>query len=450
MTVAGYGIDFGTTNSAISIAYDDAVEVVELEAESSLPTMLPSMVYLHRDSLRLAGTQSGETFMVTGRERHKCAACPLVYLTNGEADTNCRTYFRGGGCMDSRLLAGLKLDLADESFFGTHSWAVDFTVEDLVAVALRRLKSIADQACGSDVRRAVFGFPLAFPGTEGPEFGRRKGLAWARLEDAARLAGFEEVERLAEPHAAAIVEETESGTVLAVDFGGGTFDVAVIEFTPDSAEVTALQGAAMGGERIDADIFQTKVASALGLDATFSGTSGASLGMPVWMQNRFRSLAGVKHLVANNEVAVWMREHTPRPGGAGLAQLGELLYGGQAYAFYKAIEQAKIELASMEKTTISFHRPGINLDVDFTRTELDDIVSPYLIRVGKCIDRALDQADVSNGSLSYVITTGGSSQLTALQGYLSDRFGADRIKLRDPYNTVVKGLGFQAQGWWGR
>src|SRR5664280_835914 len=261
----------------ISIAYDDAVEVVELEAESSLPTMLPSMVYLHRDSLRLAGTQSGETFMVTGRERHKCAACPLVYLTNGEADTNCRTYFRGGGCMDSRLLAGLKLDLADESFFGTHSWAVDFTVEDLVAVALRRLKSIADQACGSDVRRAVFGFPLAFPGTEGPEFGRRKGLAWARLEDAARLAGFEEVERLAEPHAAAIVEETETGTVLAVDFGGGTFDVAVIEFTPDSAEVTALQGAAMGGERIDADIFQTKVASALGLDATFSGTSGASL-----------------------------------------------------------------------------------------------------------------------------------------------------------------------------
>ena len=71
--------------------------------------------------------------------------------------------------------------------------------------------------------------------------GQQQGLAWARLEDAAKRAGFDEVERLAEPHAAAIVEDTDDGTVLALDFGGGTFDVAVIEF----AGVTVRRGTSL-------------------------------------------------------------------------------------------------------------------------------------------------------------------------------------------------------------
>lgn len=448
MTVLGYGIDFGTTNSAISIAYDDRVDVVDVEPRSSLPTMLPSMVYLHRNRNRLAGTQAAENFMVTGRNRHSCSACPLVKLVNGEADTQCGTYRRGGGCMDARLLAGLKLDLADASFASTHSWAIDFRVDDLVAIALRRLKSLADTQSGADVRRAVFGFPLAFPGTGGREFDAQQGLAWYRLDDAAHAAGFDEVERLAEPHAAAIVEESDDGTVLAVDFGGGTFDAAVIEFGPDTAEVTALQGAAVGGELIDADIFRHKVADALGLHASFSGQSGAALSMPATMRRGFESLSRIKHLVNNNDVGVWLREHASMPGGAALTQLGELLYGGQAYEFYRAIEQAKIDLSSVDQTSISFHRPGIDVDVDFTRRELDGIVAPYLDHIEECIAVALERAQVADDELAYVITTGGSSQLASFQNFLAGRFGSEKIMVRDPYNTVVTGLGYDAQSRW--
>ena len=50
----GYGIDFGTTNSSIAIAYPDRVEVVSVEA-GTLPEVLPSIVYLHRDKNRAAG-----------------------------------------------------------------------------------------------------------------------------------------------------------------------------------------------------------------------------------------------------------------------------------------------------------------------------------------------------------------------------------------------------------
>jgi hypothetical chaperone protein len=448
MNAVGYGIDFGTTNSAISIAYPDAVEVVSAEPRAQLDTMLPSMVYLHRNALRLAGTQAAETFMVTGRDRHRCSACPLVIVANGLAETHCHTYSRGGGCMDSRLLAGLKLDLADESFQRTHSWATDFRVEELVATTLRRLKKLADEECGQDVRRAVFGFPLAFPGTEGSRYPQLQGMAWHRLVQAARQAGFDEIQQLAEPQAAAIVEDADEGTVLAVDFGGGTFDTAVIEFGADTAEVTALQGAAVGGELIDAAIFRTKVADALGLHATFAGQSEAALSMPAWMQRRFQTLAGIKHLVADNDVGVWLREHAAMPGGAPLTQLSELLYGGQAYSFYRTIEQAKIDLSVAQETSISFHRHGIDVELDFSRKELDAVAEPFLTQIDECIDRAVRQAGITDHELSYVVTTGGSSQLGAFQALLSDRFGGHRIKVRDPYNTVVTGLGYDAQSRW--
>ena len=61
-----YGIDYGTTNSSISIAYSDSVEVLELDSGAPLPSALPSISYLHRDGLLLAGTEAVEQFAITG------------------------------------------------------------------------------------------------------------------------------------------------------------------------------------------------------------------------------------------------------------------------------------------------------------------------------------------------------------------------------------------------
>jgi hypothetical chaperone protein len=85
----------------------------------------------------------------------------------------------------------------------------------LVAVVLRRLKRQADGQSGADVRRAVLGCPLAFPGSEGADYRRRQELAQQRLGQAATVAGFEQVELLWEPQAAAMVEDADEGTVLA-------------------------------------------------------------------------------------------------------------------------------------------------------------------------------------------------------------------------------------------
>ena len=112
MTVAGYGIDFGTTNSAIAIAYDDDVQVVNVEPTSQLTTMLPSMCTCTAIATDWPGRRQGSYVHDHWCEQTRLHALDLVTFQGGEADTLCRTYVRGGGCQDSRLLAGLKLDLA--------------------------------------------------------------------------------------------------------------------------------------------------------------------------------------------------------------------------------------------------------------------------------------------------------------------------------------------------
>ena len=98
---------------------------------------------------------------------------------------------------------------------------------------MRRLKIAADGATGANVRRVVLGHPVVFVGAEGLDYRQRQGMAEQRLQEAAAQAGFNEVVLLDEPAAAVINEDLPEGYALAADFGGGTFDVAVIKFAPD-------------------------------------------------------------------------------------------------------------------------------------------------------------------------------------------------------------------------
>src|SRR5207245_8069468 len=103
---------------------------------------------------------------------------------------------------------------------------------------------------------------------------------------------------LEEPAAVVIDEDLDEGIALAVDFGGGTFDVAIIEFHPDGGEVTALKGAAIGGELFDQVLFDSKVAPVLGLNQTFSNR-GHPRALPNWFRIGMSTLSGLKHLLSN-------------------------------------------------------------------------------------------------------------------------------------------------------
>jgi hypothetical chaperone protein len=424
----GYGIDFGTSNSAISVAYPDRVEVLALGPSRSAMT-LPSFVYLHRGGRRAAGDEAVRTFLKSGHEKTDCWNCALAPYG---WDTDCRQYRKGGGCNDARLLSGVKHDLAKVGFAGTNSWATDFTVGSLVAVVLRRLKNEAEAAVAEGARRLVLGHPVVFAGADPSNRAASDAEAFSRLEQAAVEAGFEEVAFLPEPTAAVIGEPTHHGVEIAVDFGGGTFDVAVMDSRDGESRIAGLSGVAVGGEVLDGVLFETSVGPALGLEV-----------LPNWLFNELRTASSVRLLMADPGIPAILA----RIGGKEAELAHALLYEGYAYDFYKAIEGAKIALSSSEVTELRFSPLG--LQVTLRRSAFESMIRPELDLVREAVARALGEARVQPREVDRVLLTGGSAYIPAFRDDLARIFGEDRLEQRDAFTAVVYGLGVRAQQLWG-
>lgn len=437
-----YGIDFGTTNSSIAVVYPNRVEVLEVSSGLAPAGVMPSMCYLHRNGVRRAGREAAETFMVTGSQRTTCPRCPLVVADSARPYTECRQYRPGGSCLDSRLIAGLKNELSNQRFSSTHSWATDFAVEDLVALVIGELRSRAGSVSGASVDRVVLGHPAAFVGTES-DFEVLQRLAEKRLVGAAERAGFREVELFPEPAAAVLDEQLDDGVIVSVDFGGGTFDVAVIEVTDGEGAILALRGAEIGGALFDGLIFDAKVAPRFSLGEPI----GADRPIPGWFRAGMRSIGGLKHLLTNPatpEIVLEIGRTRPRQG----ALIDAIIFGGQATAFYGAIERAKIDLSRKSATSIEFHPPGLSLSIRFTREELDLLLAPYLDEVEARILASLAEAGVGVSDVTTVVRTGGSSLLEAFVRRLDALFGPERVRAREAFTSVAYGLGVYAQELW--
>ena len=424
----GYGIDFGTSNSAISVAYTDRVEVVSLGAAGSTRT-LPSFVYLHRSGRRGAGDEGVKTFLKSGHKKTDCWKCPLAPYG---WDTECRQYRKGGGCNDARLLSGVKHELAKLGFAGTNSWATDFSVGTLVSVVLKRLKDEADSSVERASDRVVLGHPVVFAGADARNRTASDAEAFSRLEHAAKSAGFAEIAFLPEPTAAVIGEATHHGVEMAVDFGGGTFDAAVMDSRTGPSRITGMAGVAVGGEILDGVLFETSVGPALGLEQ-----------LPNWLFNELRTASSVRLLMADPGIPGILARIGGRQADLGHA----LLYEGHAYDFYKAIESAKIALSDSQQVELSY--PALDLRIPLRRITFESMIRPELDMVRQAILAAMEQARVNADEVDRVLLTGGSAYIPAFRADLAATFGQDRLEQRDAFTAVVHGLGVRAQQLWG-
>lgn len=425
---AGYGIDFGTSNSAVSVAYADHVDVIPLGRSRSALT-LPSFVYLHRSGGRAAGDEGVRTFLKSGHEKTDCWKCPLAPYG---WDTDCRQYRKGGGCNDARLLSGVKHELAKIGFAGTNSWATDFSVAALVSVVLKRLKDEADSKVGQVAHRVVLGHPVVFAGADPHHRADSDAEAFSRLRDAATEAGFTEIAFLPEPTAAVIGESTHPGVEMAVDFGGGTFDAAVMDSRGGTPRIAGLAGVAVGGEVLDGVLFETSVGPALGLER-----------LPSWLFNDLRTASSVRLLMADPGIPAILA----RIGGREAELVHALLYEGHAYDFYKAIESAKIELSNSEVAELRY--PALDLHVTLRRISFESMIRPELDLVKQSILAALEQARIDANEVDRVLLTGGSAYIPAFRADLAQTFGEERLEQRDAFTAVVHGLGVRAQQLWG-
>ena len=256
--------------------------------------------------------------------------------------------------------------------------------------------------------------------------------AFKRLHDAASAAGFTEIAFLPEPTAAVVGEKTHRGVEIAVDFGGGTFDVAVMDSRVGAPRITGMAGVAVGGEVLDGVLFETSVGPALGLER-----------LPSWLFNELRTASSVRLLMADPGIPAILA----RIGGREAELVHALLYEGHAYDFYKAIESAKIALSDAEHVELSY--PALDLRIPLRRMSFESMIRPELDLVGKAIASALTEAGIEAKDVDHVLLTGGSAYIPAFRADLAATFGQDRLEQRDAFTAVVHGLGVRAQQLWG-
>jgi hypothetical chaperone protein len=423
----GCGIDFGTSNSAVAVAYDDRVEVVRVDATGT--PSLPSVAFLHRSGERRAGAAAAARYFSVAADRTSCGGCALAPYGISE----CRHYRRDGGCSDGRLVTGVKRDLGRVRGPATHSWAIDFKLADLASVVVASLKQEAERTTGRSLDRVVLGHPVVFPAAQDGVQGAQR-LATDQLRQAALQAGFQEVEFFPEPIAAVMDEQLDDGWLLSVDFGGGTYDVAVIRVDGGRPEVVGLGGVAVGGEQIDEALFESKVGPRLGTDR-----------LPNWLANEMRSLAGARQLLMDPTLPAVLSKVGDSAAGIATA----ILYGGFVFDFYKALEAAKIALSESHHVRIDFHRPGIGLELGVSRQELETIASPELDAVVASTREALASAGVAPEAVGRVLRTGGSSRMPAFGRRLAELCPAAEVEERDAFTGVARGLGVRSGQLWG-
>ena len=439
------GIDFGTTNSSVSIAYNNGdVELVTIDPSANMPHSLPSIVYIDRYGLQQAGRDAIEQFMITGPDSTACGHCDLVKIIKGFGRfTDCKQYLPGGRCQDARLISGLKSLLAPTENSDTHSWAENYKLEYLVSIIINELKKQVDNLGGDNIHRVVLGYPVTFAGTEGSKYEKLQERAEGRLQRATEKAGFTDIELFPESAAVLLDEYSENGYVLAVDFGGGTYDVAVLEKIGGEAEIVALQGAVVGGEIFDGLLFDKKVADAIGLNQKPKGKT-----LPKWIVNNMRTLAGVAHLLRNKNLLPALLDF--ESAGANINAIREILFGGHAYKFYAEVEGAKIRLSESQVATIHYHVQGrIDVSAKVYRSEFNRWISPFLDKIEEATIAALDEAGVAPQDVHTVLRTGGSSKIPQFIDRLESIFPNAEIRERPVFTSVAYGLGIHALEVWG-
>lgn len=429
MKPVAYGIDFGTTNSVLAAVFEDG----SVEVPEGIGSSVRSLLYLNREKNRIAGEIAVKPYLTEAGRETRCRGCELVEWEDGEPLSDCRDARSSGHCLDSRLLSRVKAVLADDSFEGTHSWGQDFTVDDLVAEILSSMKLAADRHYGVDVQDVALGHPVRFEGASGTRFTTLQRLGQERLRRAAGRAGFGGTVTLAEESRAAVAQDAfEDGCVLCLDFGGGTFDVAVAEVFRNRANVLSVAGEAIGGEEFDSKIFDAVLAPKIGLHGDISE-------LPAGVRRRLRSFWGIGEL-QRSHAFLSLNPNFKGPRGELLRTIYELIYGGQAWNMFAAISQAKHELSEATESSIRVSSRALSFDLPFSREEFDALIADDLQRVSRVIDYALEDAPVTVDQVTAVARTGGSSKIPAFQALIHAKFpNAVQIEM-DPFSSVATGL----------
>ncbi|HVT94478.1 MAG TPA: molecular chaperone DnaK [Bryobacteraceae bacterium] len=366
------GIDLGTTNSVVAVM-EGGTPVVIPNQEGGRTT--PSIVGFAKSGERLVGTVAKRQ-AVTNPENTIYSIKRFMgrrYSEVGEETKLVPYKVVAGENGDARVEANGKKNPPPE----------------ISAMILGKLKEAAEAYLGEKVTKAVITVPAYFNDAQ------RQAT-----KDAGQIAGLEVMRIINEPTAAALaygLDKKKDETIAVYDFGGGTFDVSILEVGDGVVEVKSTNGDThLGGDNIDHRIIE-------------------------WLVQEFKKDQGVD--VSKDQMA--------------LQRLKE------------AAEKAKIELSTLLETEVNL--PFLTADasgpkhmnIKLTRARFEQMVDDILQRsIGPC-KQALQDAGITPSQVDEVVLVGGSTRIPKVQQIVRDLFGKEPNKSVNPDEVVAVGAAVQ-------
>ena len=369
------GIDLGTTNSAVAIIEAGEPTIIE-NAEGNRTT--PSIVAISKNGERLVGQ-----------------------IAKRQAVTNPKNTIYGikrfmGHSFDEKAVQSDKSIVPYEVKQGAdggvmvHMGEKDYRPEEVSAMILSKLKADAEAKLGEKITEAVITVPAYFNDAQ------RKAT-----QDAGKIAGLDVKRIINEPTAAALAygfNKKKEEKIVVFDFGGGTFDVTVLEVGDDVIEVQSTDGDAhMGGRDIDQKIVR-------------------------YFIEEFKKLEGID--LGKDPLA--------------LQRLDE------------AAEKAKHELSSTGEAEVNI--PFITSDANgpkhlmlkLTRAKLEELAHEFVDRAIEITKRALEASALKKEEIDEIILVGGQTRMPLIVSRVKELFGKEPNKSVNPDEVVALGAAIQA------
>ena len=365
------GIDLGTTNSCVAIMEGGEPKVLVNE-EGARTT--PSVVAYTKDGDRLVG-QIAKRQAVTNPENTIYSAKRFIGRRFEEVQD------------EIKLVPYTVVAKGNDCAFKVQGKTV--SPEEIGAAVLAKLKKVAEDYLGEPVTEAVVTVPAYFNDAQ------RQAT-----KDAGRIAGLDIKRIINEPTAAALaygLDKKKEEKIVIYDFGGGTFDVSILEVGDGVVEVRATNGDThLGGDNFDTIILE-------------------------WLITEFKKDQGID--LKNDKMA--------------LQRLKE------------AAEKAKIELSSAQETEINL--PFITADqtgpkhlqMKLSRAKFDQMTEDLVKRSMEPCRKALADAGLKSSEIDEVILVGGSTRIPAIQKAVKDFFGKEPNRTVNPDEVVAVGAAVQ-------
>src|SRR5271168_5171106 len=368
------GIDLGTTNSCVAVMEGGEAKVIPNE-EGGRTT--PSIV---------AFTKSGERLVGQVAKRQA--------ITNPENTVYSIKRFMGrrlNEVGDEMKMVPYKV-VAKGDNVAVVAQGKEYTAPEVSAMILQKLKKAAEDYLGTSVTEAVITVPAYFNDAQ------RQAT-----KDAGKIAGLDVKRIVNEPTAAALaygLDKKKDETIAVYDFGGGTFDISILEVGEGVIEVKSTNGDThLGGDNLDQRIVD-------------------------WLIAEFKSDTGLDLHAKGNEMA--------------LQRLKD------------AAEKAKIELSTAQESEINL--PFITADAsgpkhlvrNLTRAKLESLVDDLLQRSIGPSKQAMKDAGVDASKIDEVVLVGGQTRMPKIQQLVKELFGKEPHKGVNPDEVVAIGAAVQA------